>query len=83
MRDNHNKHAEERKFLEEQIILAVEAKLKLERRCEELGDELGRLEEEEGVGPQERIGSTKLKSAEQVDKEYYENTRKKLSDHMK
>ena len=48
LRDNHNKHAEERKFLEEQIILAVEAKLKLERRCEELGEELARLEEEEG-----------------------------------
>lgn len=41
-------------------MLAVEAKLKLERRCEELGEELARLEEEEGQGPNERQATTKL-----------------------
>jgi hypothetical protein len=59
LRDNHNKHAEERKFLEEQIIMAIEAKLKLERRRDELNDELQRLDEEEDESRDELPGASK------------------------
>ena len=47
LRDSHNRQAEERKFLEDQIVMAVEAKLKLERKKDDLSDELQRIEEEE------------------------------------
>lgn len=47
LKEQHNQHAEHRKFMEEQILTALDGRTKLVRKKQELIEELKELEEEE------------------------------------
>lgn len=86
LKDVHNEQAEERKFMEEQIIMALDGQARLFKKKDELTEELRKLEEMEAERRDEN-GKIKMKQSAaerevQENQEYYEAMRKKLSDYM-
>lgn len=86
LKDMHNDQAEERKFMEEQIINAIDGQARLFKKKDELTEELRKLEEMEAERRDEN-GKIKMKQSAaeremQENAEYYESMRKKLSDYM-
>jgi len=49
LKESHNQFAEHRRFLEEQIIMAIDGRQKLQTKKDELTEELKQLEEEEDM----------------------------------
>ncbi len=57
LKELHNQQAEHRRFLEEQIMMAIDGRQKLQAKKDELTEELKQLEEEEDVMNQDEEGT--------------------------
>ena len=57
LKELHNQQAEHRRFLEEQIMMAIDGRQKLQAKKDELTEELKQLEEEEDVINQDEEGN--------------------------
>ena len=93
LKDQHNQHAEHRRFMEEQILTSIDGRTKLVSKKQELIDELRQLEEDEefekeeaeeerdhtGASPEPRNLSPDKKS--ELSLQYYEKTLKRLEDY--
>jgi len=93
LKEQHNQHAEHRRFMEEQILTSIDGRTKLVSKKQELIDELRQLEEDEefekeeaeeerdhtGASPEPMNLSPDKKSEASL--QYYEKTLKRLEDY--
>lgn len=94
LKEQHNQHAEHRRFMEEQILTAIDGRTKLVSKKQELIDELRQLEEDEefekeeaeeerdhsGASPEPTMNMSPDKKSE-ASLQYYEKTLKRLEDY--